>query len=235
MVKILDRNHNWFLWLWLPLCLWLAWSHRNADICSYAASDKLMLLAVFGVSASACLYVRTIKPYPPLVGFLYAIVCSIGFHEALRAHCQNEQADSLSVWLLIWSLPVGVNASVYIVGLAASFRRRANLAMERETHEQWFEISLYRSSESGKRGKEIRHYSGPPPIPEGFWVDGFNHDHFIAFDEFSEGLTKKKCGHMSVPVTLYETIEKFGELQQLTYRYELTLRHRIKGDAAAKE
>nr|WP_319512756.1 hypothetical protein [uncultured Cohaesibacter sp.] len=216
-----EKNHDWFFWLWPPLCVAIAWSDLNGAIFSDDVRYSLVLLLIFGVSVSVCIFTYSIKPYPPLFGFLYCLVVSIGFHTAFLAHGQQTQENSYSICLLIWSLPVGLNGAIYLVALASSVRHRAGGFMRQKEKKPWYEISLRPISETGKRGREIRHYSGPSPLSEGFSIDGFNQDHYIAFDEYAEVLADKKRDHMSIPVTLYETIEKFGELQQLTYRYEL--------------
>lgn len=86
-----------------------------------------------------------------------------------------------------------------------------------------YELRLFTVTDDGKRRGIHVQMQGTPPLPEVITLDGYSHDHFIALKDHWQTIKQQGLRHFTTPVTLYETIVKFGDTQQLVNRYELEI------------
>ncbi|WP_176290262.1 hypothetical protein [Desulfuromonas acetoxidans] len=227
-----DTRPSWLRyagWALVPLLLFLFGQYLEGPPYRVIVRSGPFLIAVVGVTALASTFVWHLLRYPPLLGFIYVVTVSMGFIWSAQHYYDGGKHSDYLAFLLLWAVPMGINCSLFLNSLFAPFKLvspQGEVAVEHSDAE-WpvghFDVRLFTVSQDGGREHLYYELRGGPPLPEGFFLDGYSHDHFVSLKEHWGLIMEQRLHRFTTPITLYETIIKFGETQQLVQKYELEI------------
>lgn len=84
-----------------------------------------------------------------------------------------------------------------------------------------FEISLYAIDRKGQCGLLRERISGTSSLPQALLLNGYSKTQCIDLEPSWSDILRLRLMHYRTRVTTYETIERFGDIQQLVDEYEL--------------
>jgi hypothetical protein len=216
-------------WALVPLLLFLFGQYLEGPPYRVIVRSGPFVIAVVGVTALASAFVWRLRRYPPLLGFIYVVMVSMGFIWSAQHYYDGGKNSDYLTFFLVWTVPMGINAALFLNSLFASFEPSPQPIADGAEPESaelpvgHFDVRLFTVAQDGGRKHLYYELRGGPPLPEGFFLDGYSHDHFVSLEEHWGHILEQRLRRFTTSITLYETIVKFGETQQLVQNYELEI------------
>lgn len=232
LTEMFQRWIPWVRLLLVPLLVLLFAQYLEGPPYRVIVRSFPFIITVVAVSAFAGEIVWRLKPYPPVLGLVYTIIVSAGFIWSAQSYYEGGKNRDYLFLLVFWSILMGLNLALCLSSLHVPFKRRGDRIAPAQGigSVDHYDVRFYRLANDGGRLHLSHHLHGAPPLPEGFFVDGFSRDHFVSLKDYWATIKEQRLHRFTTPVTLYETIIKFGETQQLVDHFELEIRVSFSGE-----
>lgn len=211
-------------WLLLPLLLYIAGQYLEGPSYRVIVRSLPFMLACFALSGLAAQYLQQRSDLPLLYYLLQALLIPFGFVFAIRNYYNGGINADYSLAVLFFAILMGLNGILYCCSLF-SFRHRLkpnDQEIEPETIKS-YDLKLYYLDDDGNPAKTKYHDQGTTEPPEAIIIDGFSEDRYIDLREYWSEIIENHIEEYQTDITIYETIIKFGETQQLVDEYRLVI------------
>lgn len=235
----------------LPFLLYLLGQYLEGPSYRTIVHGIPFVLVSFGIVILSAQYLgeRTRRQFK--VTFLPLLFLPAAFVYAIQRHFDGSANPPVSFAVFITSLLMFLCGLVYLRSLAAAWdtslptttatpHQPATQADEAGSDDAGlpgndsgvahYDIRLYRLDHQGRRSSLIQQESGHGELPRAFLLDGYSETQCIDLDPGWADVLSHRIELYRTHVATYETIEKFGETQQLVNEYELVFEVKFADD-----
>jgi len=220
-----SRNYLWPLlrWLLVPLLLYLFVQYLEGPSYREIVRGGPFLLAVFAISGLASEFLKQIWSTPLWVTPLQTILLPSLFILSVQFYFNGGHNNDALPILVACAIPMGINLLLYLISLYNWKYRGSPPVSNDAPGTDTYKIELLRRNSEGRTAGVSFSTSGSRPFPEAIYVDGYSRDHAISLLDYWPVIEQDGLGYFETPITIRETIIKFGETQQLVDDYLLRI------------
>jgi hypothetical protein len=223
----MGMGRRWLLirWSLLPLLLVLLGQYIEGPSYSAIVRGAPFVFSVFAVSLLAGQFLRQFPPFPKWLQPLQSLLVPMLFILTSQRFYNGGVDTSFSLMMVITGFLMALNFVVYLVSLYSIRQDETNDNVVTPRHESSYSIVLRYLSPDGRPGGIKYQEEGAETPPTAIIIDGFSSDQAIDLREYWERLANDDICYLEVPITIRETIIKFGETQQLVDNYMLRIKN----------